>query len=216
MSRFKAGAAFLALVALTAGLFETKAVAGTSDRVFGVSSVAFGATNAHVIVPQVGNKVALVRTLLANSDLFTARVTFYTNGPPVVVQGVDSGKTNFMVASGTAAGGTNGFALADNIIVANGTMPNDQNVRARVAAVTTTNIQIFPLTAPAFSIDAGSAVLYRVGTNTVLTGVTNLTTSLQSAYIAVGQLGQPFLIGIDGTASCIINSVGGEFYAPDK
>ncbi len=192
--------ALLALVAVLA-LSPTAGAQGIGDtRYFASPTRLFGATNAYTIVPAVGDKVAIVRTLEVVNDLAPGRIAIWTNGPQVVIP-YDVASSNIQVASS----GTNGIALGSTLLIHIGNTPNDRYYRARAVSATTTNILITPSLTE--TIPAGS-FLYVCSTNTTFTGVTNGATSLRNSFIAVGQRGQPMLIDTTIGAAGSLNAAG--------
>lgn len=179
----------------------------TDEFFFAPMPVAWGATNSHVIVPPIGSKVAVVRSIQVVSDLYDSRLTFFTNAAPGIVY-ADSTGTNIHLLAGTESGGTNGFVAGNIVIICHGGGGgvNDTYERALVHAVGTTNVSL--TTALGRTATAGS-LFYRCGTNQVLKGYTNTTTL--NSFIAVGQRGQPMLIDASGTAAVNINLLNGEY-----
>lgn len=169
-------------------------------KFFAAPTRAFGATNNYVIVPAVGDRVAVVRTLECVTDLTAARVGVFTNGARVDVP-YDVTSSNIQVS----ASGTNGIAAGDNLLIHIGNTPNDYYHRVRAVTISTTNILYTPTISQ--TITAGSA-LYRVGTNTFYYGMTNGLTSPRNSFVAVGQRGQPMLIDLNTGAAGALNAVG--------
>lgn len=202
---FGAGAATAGLALL--GLCGAIAPADAQiydTRFFAAPTRLYGATNAYCIVPAVGDRVAVVRTLEVLTDLSGARVGVFTNGPQVSIP-YDVTSSNIQVS----ASGTNGLAAGDNILLHIGNTPNDRYERVRLVTVSTTNLLYTPTITG--TITAGS-YLYRVSTNTWFYGVTNGATSLRDSFVAVGQRGQPMLIDVNLSAAGSLNAVG-EFRA---
>lgn len=183
-------------------------VLGTDTAFFAAGSNAYGATNFYTIVPAVGDKVAIVRTLEVTTDLTAARVTTFTNGPAAVFP-YSVSSSNIQVE----ASGTNGLAAGDNVLIHLGNAgPNgggDRYYRVRVVTVTTTNVLYTPTITE--TLPAGSR-MYRVGTNTFFYGMTNGLTSPKNSFVAIGQRGQPMLIDVNAAAAGSINATG-EFSA---
>lgn len=174
--------------------------AATNTRFFAAPSNAYGATNFYVIVPAVGDRIPVVRSLEVTTDLTAARVGIFTNGARVDFP--------YAVASSNiqvSASGTNGLAAGDNVIIHAGNTPSDTYYRVRLVTVSTTNLLYTPTISA--TLPAGSA-LYRVGTNTWLYGVTNGATSPRNSFIAVGERGKPLLIDVNAGAAGSINAIG--------
>lgn len=196
------GRVLVALLAVVALLGVCLAAWATDTKFFAAGSRLYGATNAYVIVPASGDRVALVRTLEAVSDLTASRIAVFTNGP-VVVLPLAVSSSNIQVE----ATGTNGLAAGDNILIQTGNSASDSDLydRVRVVTVTTTNILYTPTISR--TLPAGS-FLYRVGTNIFYTGITNGATSPRNSFIAVGQRGQPMLIDMNIGAAGSLNAAG--------
>lgn len=194
-------------------LFAPSGAHGQSPdpKFFAVGNNAWGATNQYAIVPPVGGKYAVVRTLAVQNDLAPGRIAIYTNGMPAMLDyDAGAGLTNYQVRAGTGVYGTNGFAPSDQVLIHNqGATPPVW--RARVAAVGTTNITVFPATAPPWSSVPAGTMIYRTGTNQVLVGITNGATSIYNGFVTVGQLQQPLLIDMITSAAGGVNCVGGTY-----
>ena len=174
----------------------------SDTRFFQTPSNAYGATNFYTIVPAVGDRVSVVRTIEVTTDLTAARVTIFTNGAPVYFP--------FAVASSNiqvSTTGTNGLAAGDNVLIATGNSANNTDFyyRVRLVTVGTTNLLYTPTISGTLA--AGSA-LYRVGTNAFYYGMTNGATSPRNSFVAVGQRGQPMLIDVNAGAAGSITAAG--------
>jgi len=174
--------------------------AATNTKFFAAPSNAYGATNFYVIVPAVGDRIAVVRSLEVTTDLTAARVGIFTNGARVEIPYAVA-SSNIQVGST----GTNGFTAGDNILIHAGNTPNDRYYRVRLVTVATTNLLYTPTISA--TIPAGSG-LYRVSTNTWLYGVTNGATSPRNSFIAVGEKGAPLLIDVNAGSAGSINAIG--------
>lgn len=175
---------------------------------FAVGSQAWGGTNSWVVVPGVGSKSAILRTLEVSTDNAPGRVVVFTNGYEVTSANPILSGTNIQVTSGSSQGGTNGFAAMDAIIIEGWSGTDKISMLAQVHSVGTTNIS----TRQSITNLAAGARIFRVGTNQVFTAVTNGATSLRSGgIITVGQKGQPMAIHILGTSSCFINAASGTY-----
>lgn len=174
----------------------------TDTKFFASPSNAYGATNFYTIVPAVGGKVAVVRTLEVTTDLTAARVTVYTNGNQVVFP-YSVSSSNIQVE----ATGTNGLAAGDNVLiqVGNSASDSDYYYRVRIVTVSTTNLLYTPTISGTLA--AGSK-LWRLGTNTFFYGMTNGATSPRNSFIAVSQRGQPMVIDVNAGAAGSINATG--------
>lgn len=199
-SLLKAG--WLVAVAVLGCLLAPPAVQAqfNDTKFFAAPTRAFGATNNYVIVPAVGDRVAVVRTLECVTDLTAARVGVFTNGARVDIP-YEVTSSNIQVS----ASGTNGIAAGDNLLIHIGNTPNDYYHRVRAVTISTTNILYTPTISQ--TITAGSA-LYRVSTNTFHYGMTNGLTSPRNSFVAVGQRGQPMLIDLNTGAAGALNAVG--------
>jgi len=177
--------------------------AATNTRFFAAPNNALGTTNFYCIVPAVGDRIAVVRTVEVLTDLGNARVTFYTNGASVdIPYGMVAGLTNVQVAQS----GTNGLVTGDKVVIQTGNTPNDAYVLASVHLIGT-NLTF--LTSNTVSIAAGSR-LWRIGTNTWAYGITNGATSPRNSFVAVGEKGRPLVVTVGATSAGSIN-VGGTF-----
>lgn len=198
-------------LSLLVGPLVTESPAQTLPDYFAPACQAWGTTNAWVIIPPCPSRTPILRSVQVTSDLYDSRLTIFSNSLPAIAL-YDSTGTNIAVQSSTVAGegGTNGFATGDIVIICHGSgaSVNDSYERARVHAVTTTNIAI--TTTLARTLTAGSLV-YRVGTNAFLKGYTNSSTTTLNSFIASGQRGQPLLIDASGTSAVSINLMGGEY-----
>ncbi len=197
----------VAVLAVALLLFELFPAWATNSRVFAVGGRTFGTTNGWAVVPAVGGKVAVVKLLSVSTDQSPGRIVVYSNGPPAVTLYDHAITVSNIQVSAT---GTNGLAAGDVLLAHIGNTPTDKYERLRVVSVSTTNILI--AVTSSVPMTAGTR-LYRLGTNQVITGVTNGATSLHNAaFITASEIGQPLLIDIIGTSSLgIINAVGGEY-----
>lgn len=204
-SLIKAVRSGLVLVAVCLGLGGSLALPAKAGdtRFFVAPSQAFGATNNYCIVPAVGDRVAVVRSLECTTDLTAARVTVFSNGPLARVV-YDVGSSNIQVEAG-ATGGTNGLAAGDNILIHAGNNPTDWYARVRVVTVGTTNILYTPTLSA--TIPSGS-YFYRVSTNHFFYGMTNGLTSPRNSFVAVSQRGQPMLIDLNTGSAGSLNAIG--------
>ncbi len=177
-------------------------VLASDTRFFQTPSNAYGATNFYTIVPAVGDRVAVVRTIEVTTDLAAARVTIFTNGAPVPFPYAVT-SSNIQVE----ATGTNGLAAGDNVLIATGNSGSgsDYYYRVRLVTVSTTNLLYTPTISGTL---AAGSVLYRVGTNAFYYGMTNGATSPRNSFVAVGQRGQPMLIDVNAGAAGSITAAG--------
>lgn len=177
-------------------------------KFFATGSVAWGGTNSWTIAPSVGGRVPVLRTLEVSTDLGPGRVVIFTNGFRCTSPQAVLGGTNIHMTSGTGQGGTNGFAAMDAILI-EGSSGTDRIVMlAQVHSVGTTNIS----TRQSITNLAAGASIWRLGTNQVLTAVTNGATSLRGGQIITcGRRGEPLAIHILGTSSCFINAASGTY-----
>jgi hypothetical protein len=197
-------AVLVALVFALVMAAVNEGAAANNTRVFAKGSQALGTTNFYAIVPAVGDRIAVVKTVEVLTDLGNTRVTFYTNGPTVDIPYAVS-STNIQVASS----GTNGFVVGDKIVVQDGNTPNDRYFLLSLHAVGTTNLTFTP--AISTTLAAGSR-LWRIGTNTFAYGITNGATSPRNSFVGVGEKGQPLVVTVGATSAGSIN-VAGEYIA---
>lgn len=198
---FKSVCAVLVLVLASVLFIANSHAQGTDTKYWSAPSRAIGATNFYVIVPAMGDRVAIVRTLEVTTDLTAARVTTYTNGNQVEIPyAISSTGTNIQVAST----GTNGLAAGEKVVIHTGNTPNDIYYLASLHSVGTTNLA---LSGAAGAIAAG-ARLWRIGTNTFFYGMTNGATSPRNSFVAVGERGRPLVITVNAGAAGSLNAVG--------
>lgn len=179
-----------------------------NDKVFGVGGVAWGTTNNWTIIPGQGGKTPIINTIDAGTDGSTAgRTVIMTNGYQCQAAQAVLGGTNIHTATGTGQGGTNGFAAMDLLLLDGYSGTTRVLQLLQVHSVGTTNISTRQSIT---NLDAG-AYFWRCGTNQILVGITNGTTSLRAgAFIATGNKGQPTVVQQQG-AGVLINTVGGRY-----
>lgn len=178
-----------------------------NSKVFGVGGVAWGTTNAWTIVPGYSDQTPIIHTIDAVTDgSTTGRTVIFTNGFRCQAAQPVLGGTNIHTATGTGQGGTNGFAAMDVLLLDGYSGTTRVLMLGLVHSVGTTNIS---LRHSITNLDAG-AYFYRIGTNQILTGITNRTTSLTGDFVAAGNKGQPTVVHQQG-AGVLINAVGGRY-----
>lgn len=159
--------------------------------------------NAFVLVPARGNasQVVTLLQMIANTNDVNARLAFFTNAPGVQVV---AGSTNTVqMTEGAAAGvGTNGFAAGDLVLIQHSSGLVE---RSLITLVGTTNIILTNVLATAVS---AGATIYRIGTNMVLNGITNV---VGAVIYASPNIGAPLMIETSITAKATLPAVAG-FY----